>query len=171
MEIQGMDSNKSRARKRAAKAAAKLPVAPVVATEPPAPPITPETPPEVPDGAIAVAWGAKVSPEFVLKVVEVASATDHEPSHLMAAMAVCTRRKFKPESCGIERESDVGLLSFTAEEALAIGTTQRELRQMTAMQQLDYVQKLLLLDRSLKVHIIDSLEEGMKEENVAYVVE
>ncbi|MCA6068759.1 L,D-transpeptidase [Chryseobacterium sp. RG1] len=86
-------------------------------------------------------WGGKVSCEFRKKVVEVAKRLEKDPNLLMAGMALETGKTFSPTAG--KGTSYVGLIQFGDAAAESVGTTRTELLKMTAVQQLDYVEKYL----------------------------
>ncbi|WP_169051663.1 L,D-transpeptidase [Flavobacterium sp. H122] len=86
-------------------------------------------------------WGAKVSCDFRKKVVQIAKRLGKDPNLLMAAMALETGRTFSPTAG--KGSSYVGLIQFGDDAASSVGTTKEALLKMTALQQLDYVEKYL----------------------------
>jgi len=86
-------------------------------------------------------WGGKVSCEFRKKVVEIAKRLGKDPNLLMAGMALETGRTFSPTAG--KGKSYVGLIQFGDSAAESVGTTRAGLLKMTAIQQLDYVEKYL----------------------------
>ena len=86
-------------------------------------------------------WGNKVSCEFRKKVVEIAKRLGKEPNLLMAGMALETGRTFSPTAG--KGTSYVGLIQFGDDAAESVGTTRADLLKMTALEQLDYVEKYL----------------------------
>jgi hypothetical protein len=86
-------------------------------------------------------WGAKVSCEFRKKVVEIAKRLGKDPNLLMAGMALETGKTFSPTAG--KGTSYVGLIQFGDAAAQSVSTTRAELLKMTAIQQLDYVEKYL----------------------------
>lgn len=97
------------------------------------------------DSPETVVWGAKVSPEFKKKVIEISKRLGANPDHLMAIMAFETGRTFDPAQRNLAspKNGPVGLLQFTTVGAKSIGTTKDELAKKTALEQLDYVEKFL----------------------------
>lgn len=85
-----------------------------------------------------LAWGAKVSPLFRVKVAQIAEALQADPSHLMACMAFETGRTFSP-SVHNPASSATGLIQFMQATAIGLGTTVELLAAMTAEDQLSYV--------------------------------
>lgn len=89
-----------------------------------------------------IAWGAKVSPEFKNKVIEISKRLDINPDYLMTCMAFETKETFRADKKNEKGSSGTGLIQFmkaTAESVLK--TTTEELANMSALQQLDYVEK------------------------------
>lgn len=102
-------------------------------------PETQETPTGNGDGKLA--WGAKVSQEFRDKVQEIAKTTGVDANALMAIMAFESGGSFSASKWN--GTVAVGLIQFTGSGAASVGSTKEELSKMTAVQQLDYVQKYL----------------------------
>ncbi|WP_160138247.1 L,D-transpeptidase [Chryseobacterium sp. c4a] len=86
-------------------------------------------------------WGGKVSCEFRKKVVQIAKRLGKDPNLLMAGMALETGRTFSPTAG--KGKNYVGLIQFGDSAAESVGTTRADLLKMTAIQQLDYVEKYL----------------------------
>jgi len=86
-------------------------------------------------------WGEKVSCEFRKKVVEISKRLGKDPNLLMAGMALETGRTFSPTAG--KGTSYVGLIQFGDDAAESVGTTKEKLLEMTAVQQLVYVEKYL----------------------------
>ena len=86
----------------------------------------------------ALAWGAKVSPEFRDKVRTIAASIGTSPSWLMACMAFETGKTFSPwvRNPG---SSATGLIQFMESTAQGLGTSTAALAGMSAVEQLDYV--------------------------------
>ncbi|EFJ1932036.1 TPA: lytic transglycosylase [Escherichia coli] len=87
-----------------------------------------------------MAWGAKVSREFKLKVIEVCERLEINPDYLMSCMAFETGETFSP-SVRNPNGSATGLIQFMSNTARALGTTINELASMTSVEQMDYVEK------------------------------
>jgi hypothetical protein len=115
------------------------------------PPVSPQHPaamapgPRVPlpatgANANAIAWGAKVSPEFRTKVVAVAKQIQCDANHLMACMAFETGHTFSPAQRNAASGA-TGLIQFMPNTAKGLGTTVEKLARMSAVDQLDYVLK------------------------------
>ena len=86
-------------------------------------------------------WGEKVSCAFRKKVVEIAKRLGKDPNLLMAGMALETGRTFSPTAGS--GTSYVGLIQFGDSAAESVGTTRAKLLKMSAVEQLDYVEKYL----------------------------
>ena len=87
-----------------------------------------------------VAWGAKVSAEFLAKAVRIAYEIGADPSDFMASMAFETGGTFSPSI--VNRASGAtGLIQFMPSTAIALGTTVAALARMTDIEQLDWVKK------------------------------
>lgn len=91
-----------------------------------------------------LAWGRKVVPEFRAKVLAICKGfgwTDEHASWLMACMAFESGETFSPSIKNAAGSGATGLIQFMPDTAHGLGTTVDELARMTAVQQLDYVQK------------------------------
>lgn len=88
-----------------------------------------------------LAWGAKVSPEFRAKVVLIASRLGCSSSDLMTCMAWESGRSFDPGKKNMAGSGATGLIQFMPDTATGLGTSTAELSRMTAVQQLDWVEK------------------------------
>ena len=97
---------------------------------------TSTTPPEP-----KIAFGAKVLPEFKQKVLQVAASLELDANYLMAAMAFESGETFSPSVANAAGSGAVGLIQFMPRTAQLLGTTIDALKNMTAVQQLDYVEK------------------------------
>ena len=99
---------------------------------------------------LPLAWGAKVSPEFrarLYTVVDHLGWREERASDLMACMAFETGRTFSP-SVRNPGSSACGLLQFMASTAKRLGTTTAVLSRMSAVDQLDYVERYLATQAS-----------------------
>ncbi|MDQ8012155.1 MAG: hypothetical protein REI96_06895 [Flavobacterium nitrogenifigens] len=121
-------------------------------------------------------WGSKVSKEFRIKVVEIAKKLKVDPNWIMIIIAKETSLTFDPHiDNGI---GYVGLIQFSEDSAQGVGTTQAELKRMTAVTQLKYVEKRFeslrkngyksLTDLYLAVLQPASVGQGDKDENVLW---
>ena len=86
----------------------------------------------------ALAWGAKVSPEFRDKARAIAARIGTEPSSLMACIAFETGKTFSPKARN-PQSSATGLIQFMRSTAESLGTTVEELAGMSAEAQLSFV--------------------------------
>lgn len=87
-------------------------------------------------------WGAKVSPEFRAKVREIAARQNLDPNWYMAVMAFETGRSFSPSVRNpIKGQTATGLIQFTETTAGDLGTSTAKLSRMSAVEQLDWVEK------------------------------
>jgi hypothetical protein len=91
--------------------------------------------------SVALAWGAKVEPAFKYKVIAICLKLDMSPDFLMAAMALETGATFDPAVPNAAGSGAVGLIQFMPATAKALGTSTAALKAMTAVAQLDYVEK------------------------------
>lgn len=97
-----------------------------------------------------LAWGAKVSPEFrarLYTVVDHLGWREERASDLMACMAFETGRTFSP-SVRNPGSSGTGLIQFMGATAKRLGTTTAALGRMSAVDQLDYVERYLATQAS-----------------------
>ena len=85
-------------------------------------------------------WGARVDREFRKKVREVAANLGFDPNWLMAVMAFETGRTFSPSERN-RISGATGLIQFMPSTARGLGTTTTQLARMSAVQQLDWVEK------------------------------
>jgi hypothetical protein len=92
-------------------------------------------------GASALAWGAKVSSEFRAKVRLISGRLGCAPEDLMTSMAWESGRSFSPSKKNMAGSGAIGLIQFMPTTARALGTSTAALTLMTAVQQLDYVEK------------------------------
>jgi len=97
--------------------------------------------PPSPPGAIA--WGAKVSPEFKKRVIEICNELGIVPDYLMACIAFETGETFRPDIKN-KTSGAIGLIQFTGPAVEMLGTTKKELEKMSATEQLEYVRKYFL---------------------------
>ncbi len=106
----------------------------------------PRTPELVPDPApenpavAPLAWGAKVSSDFRQRVREISVEIGCTPDDLMACMAFETGETFSP-SVRNRHSGATGLIQFMPSTAEWLGTTTSALASMTAVQQLDFVER------------------------------
>lgn len=90
-----------------------------------------------------VAWGRKVSHAFKTKVIEIAGRLGIEPDYLMSCMAFETGKTFSPKIKNAAGSGAVGLIQFMPTTARSLHTTTGALATMSAVTQLDYVEKYL----------------------------
>lgn len=88
-----------------------------------------------------LAWGAKVSAEFRAKVRTIAARIGVSADDLMACMAWETGRTFSPSVRNAAGSGATGLIQFMPTTAANMGTTTAALAQMSAVQQLDWVER------------------------------
>lgn len=88
-----------------------------------------------------VAWGSKVSAEFLAIAVRDALDLDIDPSDYMSIMAFESDRTFSPSIQNKAGAPYWGLIQFGEKAAADLKTTTGALRAMTAIQQLVYVHK------------------------------
>jgi hypothetical protein len=91
-----------------------------------------------------LAWGAKVSPAFRTRLRAVCANLGVDPSFLMACMAFETGRSFSPSVRNAAGSGAVGLIQFMPTTAQALGTTTDRLAALSAVKQLDFVEKYFL---------------------------
>ena len=70
-----------------------------------------------------LAWGTRVSPEFVESVRAICSYLAIDPSWLMACMAFETAETFRADIRNAAGSGAVGLIQFMPTTAAALGTT------------------------------------------------
>jgi hypothetical protein len=90
-------------------------------------------------GIPQIAWGAKVSAAFKGKLIEIAQNIDVDPNFLISAMAFETGETFSPSIKN--RNGATGLIQFLPDTAVELGTSTVDLAVMTAVDQMDYVEK------------------------------
>lgn len=98
---------------------------------------------------VHLAWGAKVSREFALRVIQSGKDFSLDPDWLMACMAFESARTFSP-SIKNPHSSATGLIQFMEATAAQYGTSTHDLALMTAEKQFDYV--WLYFRDAIKVH-------------------
>lgn len=86
-------------------------------------------------------WGARVQEAFRAKVIAIAKGLSIDPNWLMAVMAFETGETFYPYVANGAGSGAIGLIQFVPSTAVGLGTTTQRLARMTAVQQLDYVEK------------------------------
>ncbi|MGL5727724.1 MAG: baseplate hub protein [Plesiomonas sp.] len=86
-------------------------------------------------------WGARVTQEFRAEVRAVAGRLGFDPNWLMAVMAFETGGSFSPSQPNLGGGSATGLIQFTSATAIGLGTTTAKLARMSAVEQLQWVEK------------------------------
>lgn len=92
----------------------------------------------------AIAWGAKVPPEFLREVVAICDRfkwSTLQRSHLMACIAFESGHTFKSDVRNMAGSGATGLIQFMPTTARDLGTTTDNLAKMTPVEQLKYVEK------------------------------
>ena len=89
----------------------------------------------------ALTWGSKVDDAFRNKVKEIAARQKLDPNWYMAIMALETGETFDPAQANGAGGSARGLIQFMPAVARELGTTSQDLVTMTAVEQLDYVER------------------------------
>jgi hypothetical protein len=92
-------------------------------------------------GMPPLAWGAKVSPEFRNKVRAISARLGCAPDDLMTCMAWESGRSFSPSKKNMAGSGATGLIQFMPATARDLGTSTAALAALTAVQQLDWVEK------------------------------
>ncbi|MBC9904753.1 transglycosylase SLT domain-containing protein [Achromobacter xylosoxidans] len=88
-----------------------------------------------------LAWGKKVSPEFRAKVISLCERLGIEPDYLMACMAFESAETFSPSIYNAAGSGAVGLIQFMPTTARSLGTATGNLAALSAVDQLDWVEK------------------------------
>lgn len=86
-------------------------------------------------------WGKKVSAPFRVRIVEIGHNLGVDPDFLMACMAFESGGTFSPSIKNAAGSGAIGLIQFMPSTAQALGTTTQQLAAMSAVKQLDYVEK------------------------------
>lgn len=86
-------------------------------------------------------WGARVDQAFRKRVRLMGDNLNINPNWLMAVMGWETGYTFDPGQPNLGGSSGTGLIQFLNATAIGLGTTTTALRRMTAVQQLDWVEK------------------------------
>ena len=84
---------------------------------------------------------------FYEKVINISKKIKCDPNDLMGVMWVETAKTFAA-SAKNPHGSATGLIQFTSDTAKSLGTTTDELRAMTPVEQLDYVEKYLVANKA-----------------------
>lgn len=88
-----------------------------------------------------LAWGAKVAPEFREKAIAIATGLRASPSDFMSCMAFESAETFSPSIRNAAGSGATGVIQIMPATAIDLGTTVQELAAMTAVKQLDWVEK------------------------------
>jgi len=104
-------------------------------------------------GSQQIAWGARVSAAFKARLIEIAEKIDVDPSYLISAIAFETGETFSPSIKN--RSGATGLIQFMPETAIELGTSTADLAAMSAVDQMDYVEKYFNPYRSMLETIED----------------
>lgn len=99
---------------------------------------------------IQLAWGARIPVKFKEKVIRICNNLDISPNFLMAAIAFETGTTFSPSIENAAGSGAVGLIQFMPFTATNLRTTSKALKDMTAEQQLDFVEKYFQEFHNLK---------------------
>jgi hypothetical protein len=86
-----------------------------------------------------IAWGARVSAAFKVKLIQIARNIHVDPNFLISAMAFETGETFSPSAKN--PNGATGLIQFLPDTAAGLGTSTADLAAMTALEQMDYVEK------------------------------
>ncbi len=92
----------------------------------------------------------KTSPAFKTKLIQVANRLGMNPDHLATVISFETGGTFNPSIKNRAGSGAVGLIQFMPPTALNLGTTTKDLANMSAEQQLDYVEKYFAGHKNLK---------------------
>jgi hypothetical protein len=90
-------------------------------------------------GVYQIAWGARVSAAFKAKLIQIAQSIGVDPDYLISAMAFETGETFNPSIRN--RSGATGLIQFTPATASELSTNTDDLANMTAEDQMDFVEK------------------------------
>jgi hypothetical protein len=91
-----------------------------------------------------LAWGKKVSKRFRVRIREVAANLQTDPNFLMACMAFESAGTFSSSIKNGAGSGAVGLIQFMPSTAQALGTTTERLVAMSAVRQLEFVEKYFI---------------------------
>ncbi len=86
----------------------------------------------------------KTSDAFRQKVIQIAANLDIDPNFLMAIMSFESGASFSPSMKNAAGSGAVGLIQFMPSTAKGLGTTTADLAAMTAVRQLDFVEKYFM---------------------------
>jgi peptidoglycan hydrolase-like protein with peptidoglycan-binding domain len=82
--------------------------------------------------------------EFRQKVIQIATNLEIDPNFLMAIMSFESGASFSPAKKNAAGSGAIGLIQFMPSTAKALGTTTAQLAAMTAVRQLDFVEKYFM---------------------------
>lgn len=88
-----------------------------------------------------LAWGSRVAADFREKVKAISARLGIDSSDLMTCMAWESGRTFSPAVKNMAGSGATGLIQFMPSTARSLGTSVGALAQMSAVQQLDWVEK------------------------------
>ena len=91
-------------------------------------------------------WSKKqphLTDQFYSRIVEISQKIKCNPEHLMAVINLESAKSFSPSKKN-PTSSATGLIQFTSASAQDLGTTVQDLAKMSALEQLDYVEKYLV---------------------------
>lgn len=91
-----------------------------------------------------IAWSKKVTNDFLAKVLKISKKIETDPDYLMSCMAFESAETFSPKIKNAAGSGATGLIQFMPRTAIALDTTTEKLLQMTAVEQLDYVEKYFM---------------------------
>lgn len=103
-----------------------------------------------PVGSSCIAWGAKVSPEFKQRVIEICKELGINPDYLMSCMAFETGETFKANQPNNAGGKAIGLVQFTPiairdlNQRYNLQLTRQKLASMSDVEQLIYVRLYFL---------------------------
>lgn len=92
----------------------------------------------------SLAWGARVSAEFRARAIAIAQALGVPPDDLMSCIAWESGRTFSASVRNRAGSGAVGLIQFMPATARGLGTTADALAKLSAIEQLDYVERYFL---------------------------
>ncbi len=104
-------------------------------------------------GGLQIAWGARVSVAFKVRLIEISQNFGVDPNYMMSAIALETGETFSPSVRN--PNGATGLIQFTPDTAAELGTSTADLAAMTAVEQMDYVEKYFDPFRNLLTTIED----------------
>lgn len=97
----------------------------------------------------------KITREFKEKVIEISMKLGIDPNSLMLTMFIETARTFDP-AIQNKQSRATGLIQFMPATARGLGTTVDKLKEMSAIDQLDYVYKYMLPYRGKMKEFVDT---------------